>query len=211
MTQSPWSDNLKVFGLTVAYKTGVGTVTGTTNQYNRTTDFTFRLDARFWCPSIFPCRLKHSSRERAKSTPASCALRAIWILPVNFVAGVYREHESQDLAVRRHHHRRQWSGDRSVQHLQPPRMRWISRVSATPSSGVPTQRSDTQYAGFGEATWKITDAWTAVAGLRYFTETLNGVQTQTHPFGGFPRRARLWCPSLDPSETFNKVTWKGNT
>ena len=41
VTQSPWTDNLKVFGLTVAYKTGAGTVTGTTNQFNRTTGFTF--------------------------------------------------------------------------------------------------------------------------------------------------------------------------
>jgi outer membrane receptor protein involved in Fe transport len=71
-------------------------------------------------------------------------------------------------------------------------------------------RSDTQYAGFGEATWKITDAWTAVAGLRYFTETLNGVQTQTHPFGGFPGAPNL-VPIVDPEQTFNKVTWKVNS
>jgi outer membrane receptor protein involved in Fe transport len=66
-----------------------------------------------------------------------------------------------------------------------------------------------QWAGFGEATWKITDAWTAVAGLRYFTETLNGVQVQTHPFGGFPGSPNL-VPLPDPEETFNKVTWKAN-
>jgi len=71
-------------------------------------------------------------------------------------------------------------------------------------------RSDTQYAGFGEATWKITDAWTAVAGLRYFTETLNGVQTQTHPFGGFPGAPNL-VPIVDPEQKFNKVTWKINS
>ena len=41
VTQSPWSDNLKVFGATLTYDTGIGTVTGTTNQYNRRTDFTF--------------------------------------------------------------------------------------------------------------------------------------------------------------------------
>ncbi len=41
VTQSPWQDNLKVFGATVAYDTGHGTVTGTTNQYNRDTNFNF--------------------------------------------------------------------------------------------------------------------------------------------------------------------------
>lgn len=88
-------------------------------------------------------------------------------------------------------------------------MPWISPASATPSSGRTDTREDTQYAGFGEATWKITDAWTAVAGIRYFTETLNGVQTQTHPFGGFPGAPNL-VPIVDPQETFNKVTWKVN-
>src|ERR1700721_863174 len=71
--------------------------------------------------------------------------------------------------------------------------------------GRTDQRSGTQYAGFGEATWKITDAWTAVAGVRYFTETLNGVQTQTHPFGGFPGAPNL-VPIVDPEETSNKIT-----
>ena len=75
--------------------------------------------------------------------------------------------------------------------------------------GRTDHRTVVQWAGFGEATWKITDAWTAVAGLRYFTETLNGVQVQTHPFGGFPGSPNL-VPLPDPEETFNKVTWKAN-
>src|SRR5579872_5610971 len=41
VTQSPWTDNIHVFGLTVNYDTGHGTVTGTTNQFNRHTGFTF--------------------------------------------------------------------------------------------------------------------------------------------------------------------------
>jgi iron complex outermembrane recepter protein len=74
--------------------------------------------------------------------------------------------------------------------------------------GRTDERWTTSYAGFGEVTWKATDALTAVAGIRYFTESLQGVQIQTHPFGGFPP-----VPSVipaDPNQTFNKVTWKGN-
>jgi outer membrane receptor protein involved in Fe transport len=56
----------------------------------------------------------------------------------------------------------------------------------------------------------VTDALTAVAGLRYFTEDLQGVQTQTHPFGGFPATATNLVPLADPDEAFNKLTWKGN-
>jgi iron complex outermembrane receptor protein len=75
--------------------------------------------------------------------------------------------------------------------------------------GRTDSRTTTQWAGFGEATWKATDALTAVVGVRYFTETLNGVQTQTHPFGGFPGAPNL-VPVEDPQQSFNKITWKQN-
>jgi len=208
VTLSPWSDNLKIFGLTVEYKTGLGTITGTTNQYNRTTNFTFdstpvlvSFDVPVPAETLEPRTRKVNSSELRFASDLNS--------PVNFVAGVFREHETQDLAV---------------------------QVIATGGNGLVTgpfststaddaldfpgvgntffgrtdQRSDTQYAGFGEATWKITDAWTAVAGVRYFTETLNGVQTQTHPFGGFPGAPNL-VPVNDPEQTFNKVTWKINS
>ena len=207
VTQSPWSDNLKVFGLTVAYKTGAGTVTGTTNQYNRTTGFTFDSTpvlVSFGVPvaaeTLEPrTRKVNSSEIRFASDLAS---------PVNFVAGVYREHETQDLAVdvittgANGLVTGPFSTQTSADALDFPGV-------GNTFFGRTDTRSDTQYAGFGEATWKITDAWTAVAGLRYFTETLNGVQTQTHPFGGFPGAPNL-VPIVDPQETFNKVTWKAN-
>ena len=207
VTQSPWSDNLKVFGLTVAYKTGAGTVTGTTNQYNRTTGFTFDSTpvlVSFGVPvpaeTLEPrTRKVNSSEIRFASDLAS---------PVNFVAGVYREHESQDLAVdvittgANGLVTGPFSTQTSADALDFPGV-------GNTFFGRTDTRSDTQYAGFGEATWKITDAWTAVAGLRYFTEKLNGVQTQTHPFGGFPGAPNL-VPIVDPEETFNKVTWKAN-
>jgi outer membrane receptor protein involved in Fe transport len=208
VTVSPWSDNIKIFGLTVEYKTRLGTITGTTNQFNRTTDFTFdstpvlvSFDVPIPAETLEPRTRKVNSSEMRFASDLNS--------PVNFVAGVYREHETQQLAV---------------------------DVLATGGNGLVTgpfststaddaldfpgvgntffgrtdQRSGTQYAGFGEATWKITDAWTAVGGVRYFTETLNGVQTQTHPFGGFPGAPNL-VPVPDPEQTFNKVTWKINS
>jgi iron complex outermembrane recepter protein len=48
-----------------------------------------------------------------------------------------------------------------------------------------------------------------VGGLRYFTETLNGVQEQTHPFGGFPGGVSL-TPIPDTTQTFSKTTYKAN-
>jgi iron complex outermembrane receptor protein len=209
VTLSPWSDNTKIFGLTVEYKTGLGTITGTTNQYNRTTDFTFdstpvlvSFDVPIPAETLEPRTRKVNSSELRFASDLNS--------PVNFVAGVYREHETQDLAV---------------QVITTGGNGLVTGPFSTSNSddalkfagvgntffGRTDQRDDTQYAGFGEATWKITDAWTVVAGARYFTETLNGVQTQTHPFGGFPAGSPNLVPLPDPEETFNKVTWKVNS
>jgi iron complex outermembrane recepter protein len=208
VTLSPWSDNTKIFGLTVEYKTGIGTVTGTTNQYNRTTDFTFdstpvlvSFDVPVPAETLEPRTRKVNSSEVRFASDLNS--------PVNFVAGVYRQHETQELAV---------------QVLTVGGNGLVTGPFSTSTAddaldfpgvgntffGRTDSRNDTQYAGFGEATWKITDAWTAVAGVRYFTETLNGVQTQTHPFGGFPGAPNL-VPIVDPEQTFNKVTWKINS
>ncbi len=189
VTLSPWKDNLTVFGLTVEYKTGIGTVTGTTNQFNRTTGFTFdstpvlvSFDVPVPAETLEP-RTRHvnSSELRFASDLNS---------PVNFVAGVYREHEIQDLNVE--------VITTGANGLVTGPFSTSTAQDALDFPGVgdtffgrTDHRSDTQYAGFGEATWKITDAWSAVAGVRYFTETLNGVQTQTHPFGGFPGAPNL--------------------
>ena len=207
VTQSPWSDNLVVFGATVTYDTGAGTVTGTANQYNRRTAFNFDSTPILVSYEVPVPAETFEPRDR-EVTSSEVRYASAFDSPVNFVAGVYREHEHQVLNV---------------------------DVIATNGSGVPIgpfcdnnscdaltypgtgstffgrtdERWTTSYAGFGEATWKITDGWTAVAGIRYFTESLQGVQTQTHPFGGFPPGPTL-VPLPDPNETFNKVTWKAN-
>ncbi|HEY5264072.1 MAG TPA: TonB-dependent receptor [Steroidobacteraceae bacterium] len=207
VTQSPWSDNLKVFGVTVTYKTRAGTVTGTTNQFNRTTGFSFDstpILVSFGIPvpaeTLEPRTRKVNSSELRFASDLDS--------PVNFVVGGFREHDTQDLSV----------DVLATNALGLPNGAFSSANSADALNfpgvgntffGRTDQRTGTQYAGFGEATWKITPAWTAVAGARYFTETLNGVQTQTHPFGGFPGAPNL-VPIDDPQQTFNKVTWKGN-
>jgi outer membrane receptor protein involved in Fe transport len=208
VTLSPWSDNLKIFGLTVEYKTGFGTVTGTTNQYNRTTGFTFDSTPVLVSFNV-PVPAETLEPRTRKVNSSELRFASDLNSPVNFVAGVYREHETQNLAVQVI-----TTGGNGL--VTGP----FSTSTAQDALDFPgvgntffgrtDQRSDTQYAGFGEATWKITDAWTAVAGVRYFTETLNGVQTQTHPFGGFPGAPNL-VPILDPEEKFNKVTWKVNS
>jgi len=207
VTQSPWTDNLKVFGLTINYKTPYGTVTGTTNQFNRTADFNFdstpilvSFDVPIPAETLEPRTRKVNSSEIRYASQLD--------FPVNFVVGGYREHETQHLAV-------EVITTNGLGLINGP----FSSSNADDALNFPgvgntffgrtDDRSTTQYAAFSEATWKITPDLTAVGGIRYFTETLNGFQVQTHPFGGFPPGPTL-VALPDPEESFNKVTWKGN-
>jgi iron complex outermembrane receptor protein len=207
VTQSPWTDNLVVFGTTITYDTGAGTVTGTTNQYNRQTNFTFDSTPVLVSFDIPVPAETFEPRDR-KVTSSEIRYASAFDSPVNFVAGVFREYDQQFLAV----------NVLSTNGLGLPTGPFCNNNScdALTYPGVGTtffgrtdERQTTSYAGFGEATWKITDAWTAVAGIRYYTESLEGVQVQTHPFGGFPPGPTL-VPLPDPNETFNKITWKAN-
>jgi len=211
VTRSPWSDNLKVFGLKVDYDTGFGTVTGTTNQFNRRTSFNFDSTPILLSFSDPVNHVPAETLEPRERKVNSSEIRFASKLPgpVNFVVGGYREHESQDLAV---------------------------QVIATNGFGVPAgpfcttnacdfavappgagttffgrtdERTDTEYAAFGEVTWNVTDALTAVAGIRYFTQSLNGIQQTTHPFNGFPSTPEELSPP-DIGAKFNKITWKEN-
>jgi iron complex outermembrane receptor protein len=208
VTQSPWSDNLKVFGTTLTYDTGHGTVTGTTNQFNRRTNFNFdstpvlvSFDVPIPAETLEPrYRQVNSSELRYASAFDG---------PVNFVAGVYREHEHQQLSVDVVATNGNglpigpFCDNNSCDALTYP-------GTGTTFFGRTDERWTTSYAGFGEVTWKATDALSATAGIRYFTQSLEGVQVQTHPFGGFPATDTNLVPVPDPNETFNKFTWKGN-
>jgi len=196
-----------VFGATITYDTGFGTVTGTTNQYNRQSDFSFDSTPILVSFDVPVPAGTYEPRDREVNS-SEIRYASAFDSPVNFVAGVYREHDHQVLDVQ----------VITTNGFGLPTGAFCSANScdALTYPGVGTtffgrqdERWSTSYAGFGEATWKITDAFQAVAGLRYFTESLEGVQIQTHPFGGFPGSPTL-VPLPDPNETFDKVTWRAN-
>ena len=208
VTLSPWADHLKVFGGTVTYDTGAGTITGTSNQFNRDTNFTFDSTpvlVSFGVP--VPAETLEPREREVNSSELRYA--SAFDGPVNFVSGVYREHEHQFLSVD------VISTGYNGLPLGPFCDNNSCDAGTFPETGTTffgrtDERSTTSYAGFGEVTWKATDALTAVAGIRYFTESLEGVQIQTHPFGGFPATNTNLVPVDDPNETFNKFTWRAN-
>jgi iron complex outermembrane recepter protein len=210
LTQSPWSDNLKVFGATVTYDTGAGVLTGTANQFDRKTNFSFDSTPILL---TFPSAVDQVPGEtfeprNREVTSSEIRYASAFDSPVNFVAGVYRQHDFQFLSV----------DVLATNGFGLPVGPFCSNNSCDAGAfpnvgstffGRTDERTTTEYAGFGEVTWKITDAWQAVAGIRYYTESLEGVQVQTHPFGGFPG-SPTQVPLPDPNMEFNKITWKAN-
>ena len=208
VTLSPWEDHLKVFGGTVTYDTGFGTITGTSNQYNRNTDFNFDSTPVLVSFGV-PVPAESVEPRQRELNSSEIRYASAFDFPVNFVAGVYREHEHQLLTVNV-----LTTGFNGL-----PLGAFCDNNSCdagnfpdtgTTFFGRTDERFTTSYAGFGELTWKATDALTAVAGVRYFTESLDGVQIQTHPFGGFPATNTNLAVFTDPNETFNKFTWRAN-
>jgi outer membrane receptor protein involved in Fe transport len=208
VTRSPWSDDIKVYGATLKWHTGIGELTATSHQFNRDTGFTFdstpilvSFDVPVPAETLEPRQREANSSEVRFAT----ALHS----PVNFVVGAFRQQTTQDLAV-------DVLTTNALGLVDGP----FSSANSADALNFPgvgdtffgrtDHRGDLQWAGFGEATWKVTDRLTAVAGVRYFTESLEGYQVQTHPFGGFPPGTPTDVPLFDPHESFDKVTWKGN-
>lgn len=207
VTQSPWQDNIKVFGATIQYDTGAGTITGTTNQFNRRTNFNFDSTPVLVSFNVdVPAETAEPRNRQVNSSEIRYA--SAFDGPVNFVAGAYREHEHQRLDV-------DVVTTNGMGLLTGPfcdnnSCDALSVPGGTTFFGRTDERWITSYAEFGEVTWKATDRLTAVAGIRYFRESLQGVQTQTHPFGGFPATDTNLVPVHDPDQSFNKFTWRAN-
>ena len=208
VTQSPWNDKLKVYGMTVRWRTHLGKLTATTNQFNRNTGFTFDSTPILVSFAVPVPAETFEPRER-KSNSTEVRFATTLDSPVNFVVGAFRQQTSMNLAVD--------VLTTDAMGLATGPFSSANSADALTYPGVGdtffgrTDHKETQqWAGFGQASWKITDRWTAEAGARYFTENLTGYQVQTHPFGGFPPGSPTNVPIYDPNESFNKVTWMGN-
>jgi outer membrane receptor protein involved in Fe transport len=207
VTRSPWADNLQVFGLTATYKMKSGTITATNNQFNRKLNFAFDstpILVSFAVP--VPAETLEPQNRRVNSTEIRYA--SDFESPINFVVGAFRQFEKTE-----------WASEVITTNGLGYVNGAFSRDNADDAYSNPgvgntffgqtDHRRSTKYAGFGEATWKVTPQLTLIGGLRYFTEKLEGAQESTHPFGGFPPGPVLG-PITDQDQTFNKVTYKVN-
>jgi iron complex outermembrane recepter protein len=207
VARSPWGDILRVFSLTGEYQASFGTFTGTTNQYDRKLDFA--LDST---PILvgFGIPIEAETYEPQTRDVNSSELRfaSTFNSPVNFVVGAFRQHESSDLTVMvvKTNGLGFANGPFETSNSDDA----LSNPNGNTFFGRADHREITQNAGFGEATWKATDQLTFLAGVRYFTESLSGVQAQLHPFGGFPAGSSSVAPTPDVPQSYSRVTPKFN-
>lgn len=205
---APRIDNLEVYSLTANYRTKYGTFTATTNQFNRHHDYNIDNTAIL---TTFGLPIPAVAYEQVGRKVNSSEIRfaSTFDFPVNFVVGGFRQREISDLDVAL----LAINGEGvAIGRFSP-----LNSQDALLNPGVGStffgrtdHRASTQYAAFGEATWTPIPKLKLIGGLRYFTETLNGFQQETHPFGGFSGGQQSLAPVVDQQQTNRKITVKAN-
>jgi outer membrane receptor protein involved in Fe transport len=199
VTRSPWSDDIKVFGGTVTWDTGHGTVTATDHQFNRNTGFQFDstpILVSFGVP--IPAQTLEPRALRVNA--AELRYASAFDFPVNFVAGAYRNQSAQDLAVE----------VVKTNGLGYPNGPFVPGTTADDALSDPDgntffgrtdHRTSIQWAGFGGEPGRSP---TVSPPSRHplLHRDPERFQVQTHPFGGFsPRRPACRFTTRNSSST----------
>jgi outer membrane receptor protein involved in Fe transport len=203
---SPWSERIKIFGITAEYTTHVGTLTATSNYFDRPIDYAFDSSPiLFYFGVPIPGITLQPQERRIVSNEIRWASKLDG--PVNFVAGAFNQDEKSDfsVAVVKTNAFGLANGPFSTSDADDA----LSNPNGNTFFGRYNNKRIKQYAAFGELTWQATDALSATLGVRYFHSKQTQVQETTHPFGGFGGTAPTGPLYADP-RTDSKTTFKGN-
>lgn len=204
LTRSPLTDKLHIYSLTGEYTVPFGTITATTNWYDRRFDFNFDSSAiLFYFGVPIPGITKEPQYRRVWSNELRYASH--FDGPLNFVVGGFLQREKSNFEVQ------------VVRSTPDGRAAGpFSRLNAddaltTPNGNTFFGRTDnqrvSQEALFGEITVKATDKLTGLIGARYFRSRQTAAQETTHPFGGFSASP---VGVLNNASKNSKVTYKFN-
>ena len=206
VVRSPYDEHLEIYSLTGNYQALGGTFTATVNQFNRKYDFNFDSTPILISFGV-PVAAVTQQPQKRQVTSSELRYASKFDGPINFVVGGFYERTDFDLSVAVLATGPDglpigpFSSENSADALAHP-------GTGSTFFGRTDHRGSDQYAGFGEVTFDITSKFQVVGGLRYFAEDTDGVQVQTHPFGGFPD-----SPVLVPTPekgSFHKLTYKIN-
>ncbi|QXQ07491.1 TonB-dependent receptor [Sphingosinicellaceae bacterium] len=206
VVRSPYNEHLEIYSLTGNYQALGGTFTATVNQFNRKFDFNFDSTPILVSFGV-PVAAVTQQPQKRQVTSSELRYASKFDGPINFVVGGFYERTDFDLSVA------VLATDASGLPIGPFSSENSADALAHPGTGSTffgrtDHRGSDQYAGFGEVTFDITSKFQVVGGLRYFAEDTNGVQVQTHPFGGFPASPVL--VETPEKGSFHKLTYKVN-
>lgn len=202
-TKDEWNDNWEIYSLTGEYEMENGTITATTNWFDR--DINFNFDSTpillfFGVP--IPAITKQPQSRRIWSNELRYA--SDWEGPLQVVMGGLLEREKTNFEVQ------VIASDPVTGEALGPFDPNTDALAGTGNAffGRTNDGTINQEALFGEASFALSDKLSATAGLRYFHSQQKSLELQTHPFGGFPNANR---PPPDPNnDSNNKLTSKFN-
>ena len=204
LTLSPLRDNLRIFSLTADYRMSFGTVTATTNWYDRHFDFAFDST-----PILFAFRVPNPA------ITLQPQYRRIWSNelryasnfdgPLNLVVGgfVQREKANFEVNVVKSNQFGQPAGPFSTSNSDDA----LQNPNGNTFFGRSDNQKIDQEAVFGEVTITPLENLTGVIGARYFHSRQFAAQATLHPFGGF---AGAPTGVLTNEASNQKVTYKFN-
>lgn len=204
LTRSPYDDTTQIYSLTGEYNFSAGSITATTNYFDR--DIRFVFDSSpilfFFGVPIPGITIQPQSR-RIWSNEIRYASK--FSGPLNVVVGAFysRELSNFDVQVVRSNNLGEPRGAFSRLNSDDA----LLNADGNTFFGRFDNNRLNQYAFFGELTYQLTHTLSATGGVRYFRSSLNATQETTHPFGGFgPNPVGV----LTNDDSDSKVTWKGN-
>ncbi|MBL4800684.1 MAG: TonB-dependent receptor [Emcibacter sp.] len=202
-TNDVWDDDWEIYSLTAQYSMDHGTITATTNWFDR--DLNFNFDSTpillfFGVP--IPAITHQPQTRRIWSNELRYA--SDWEGPLQLVIGGLIQREKTNFEVQ-------------VIATDPltgdPLGPWDPDTDALAGTGNAffgrtNIGSLNQEAIFGELSYELSEKLTATVGLRYFHSRQKSTEVETHPFGGFLDDDR---PDPDPNDASeNKLTTKFN-
>ncbi len=204
LTLSPLDDKLHIYSLTGEYAASFGTITATTNWYDRSFDYSFDSSPiLFFFGVPIPGITLQPQYRRVWSNEIRYASN--FDGPFNIVVGGFLQREKSNFEV-------QVVKSNAFGEPNGP----FSRLNeddalSTPDGNTFFGRIDDQVlkqeALFGEITITPLEGLTGVVGARYFHSRQRADQETTHPFGGFSASP---IGVLTNESTDSKVTYKFN-
>lgn len=202
-TNDIWEDSWEIYSLTAEYTMDSGSITATTNWFDRDLNFNFDSTPILLFFGVPIPAITHQPQSR-RIWSNEIRYASDWDGPLQMVVGglVQREKSAFEVQVIATD---PVTGD--------PLGPWDPDTDALAGTGHAffgrtNDGTLNQEALFGELSYEFSEKLSATVGLRYFHSRQKSEEVETHPFGGFPSDDR---PDPDPNDsTESKLTTKFN-